>query len=326
MEKACREYRDSAKLGARLMVSSQALPGVGMKTLLLSNLLMEALNQPLPSGSVLSNSAEMPLLASAVEQMLARKNSAEVLAKIPDSSPIHKPLTRIAAARNSMQAARLTEFLASWLARRNLTRLQLDAIGLGAKLEGEGQAVRAFAHVCLFAKHAMDFRVWFLFVDQMEDLWRRDVTTALRRTRFLTDLRTLVDEALEGAPVAITLAWNTEVLISGSRVEENIEQRLQHDYLAIFSRMRDQVRISTLPEEHILPFATAYVDHAHSQFLAEKSGQREIPGYAKFTRALTGSIQLIQEAVPEYGRRPDRSLIARAWLDALRQWAERQVA
>ena len=91
----------------------------------------------------------------------------------------------------------------------------------------------------------MGFRVWFLFIDQMEDLWRRDVTTALRRTRFLTDLRTLIDEALEGCPVAVTLAWNTEVLIGGSRVAEDVEERLQRDYLAMFSRISNVVHISS---------------------------------------------------------------------------------
>src|SRR5258708_214831 len=155
MERACADYRDSENLGSRLMISSQTLVGAGMRTLLLSNLLLEALNQPLPSGNVQTNSAKMPLLAVAVEQMLSDKNTGIVLEGLPASSPIHKPLTRIAAARTTNEASRLTTLLSSWLARRNLTSGQLDSLGLGGKLEGEGQAVRAFAHVCRFAQKAM---------------------------------------------------------------------------------------------------------------------------------------------------------------------------
>ena len=328
MKKACGEYREGENLGPRLMVSSQTLVEAGMKTLLLSNLLLEALNQPLPSGNVQTDSAEMPLLAMAVEQMLASKNAHTILQNIPPSSPIHKPLMRIAAARNATDASRLTLLLSSWLARRNLTPGQLESLGLGGKLEGEGQAVRAFAHVCRFAKSAMDFRVWFLFVDQMEDLWRRDVTTALRRTRFLTDLRTLIDEALEGCPVAITLAWNTEVLIGGSRVAEDIEERLRRDYLALFSRISNVVHISTLPRKDLLPFAKAYIEYAHSIFLTDKAAARgkASSDTKNLESLLAQNFEAIEISIPSWGRRDnDGSVVARAWLDALRDWAESMV-
>jgi len=139
MERACADYRESESLGSRLMVSSQTLVGAGMKTLLLSNLLLEALNQPLPSGNVQTNSAEMPLFAMAVEQMLSDKNAQIVLEVLPPSSPIHKPLTRIAAARTTTEASRLTALLSSWLARRNLTTGQLESLGLVASLKGRGK-------------------------------------------------------------------------------------------------------------------------------------------------------------------------------------------
>jgi hypothetical protein len=321
MERACAAFRDAENLGPRLMLSSQTLVGSGMKTLLLSNLLLDALNQPLPSGSVATNAAEMPILAAAIEQMVSEKTFA-ILGKLPASSPILKPLTRIAASRNSAQTAILVQLLGAWLARRNLTRGQLDLLGLGNKLEGEGQAVRAFAHVCLFARLAMGFRVWFLFIDQMEDLWRRDVTTSLRRTRFLTDLRTLIDESLEGCPVAVTLAWNTEVLVGASRVEEDIERRLQHDYLAMFSRIQNVIHISTLPEAHLLPFAKAYVDYAHARHMAERGARGNEGQDGKFWRAIERERQGILARVADYGRRQNGALVARAWLDALREWAD----
>jgi hypothetical protein len=328
MERACAAYRESENLGPRIMVSSQTLVGAGMKTLLLSNLLLEALNQPLPSGNVQTNAAEMPLLAMAVEQMLVTKSSHIIQEDLPPSSPIHKPLTRIAAARNASEASRLTLLLSSWLARRNLTSGQLESLGLGGKLEGEGQAVRAFAHVCRFAMKAMGFRVWFLFIDQMEDLWRRDVTTALRRTRFLTDLRTLIDEALEGCPVAVTLAWNTEVLIGGSRMPEDVEERLQRDYLAMFSRISNVVHISTLPREHLLPFANAYIEYANSMFLADKGTpkSKEQLDANKFEKLLKRDFAQIESSIAPWGRREnDGSVVARAWLDALREWADNLV-
>jgi hypothetical protein len=324
MERACSEFRDGEKLGARLMVSSQTLVGTGMKTLLLSNLLLEALNQPLPSGNLQVNSTEMPLLGMAVERMLLDKNT-RVLEDLPATSPIRKPLTKIAAAKTGDDATRMTNWLASWLARRNLSRDQLEHLGLSGKLEGEGQAVRAFAHVCRFAKGVMGFRVWMLFLDQMEDLWRRDVTTALRRTRFLTDLRTLIDEALEGSPVAVTLAWNTEVLIAGSRVEEDVSDRLQRDYLALFSRVSKVVSISTLPQGHLLPFAAAYVEHANAIFKADKVASRGVdhPESTRFIALLDQNFDAIQTRIKPWGRRKnDRSVVARAWLDALREWAD----
>lgn len=223
----------------------------------------------------------------------------------------------------------MTTLLSSWLARRNLTSGQLESLGLGNKLEGEGQAVRAFAHVCRFAQKAMGFRVWFLFIDQMEDLWRRDVTTALRRTRFLTDLRTLIDEALEGSPIAVTLVWNTEVLIAGSRIAEDVEERLQRDYLAMFSRFSNVVHISPLPREHLLPFAYAYVDYAQAMFQADKTASkgRETPDAGKFKRLLEEGFLEIESRIEHWGLRPnDKSVVARAWLDALRDWADNLVA
>ena len=328
MERACEAYRESENLGSRLMVSSKTLVESGMKTLLLSNLLLEALNQPLPSGNVQTNSAEMPLLAMAVEQMLLDKSSHIVQEALPPSSPIHKPLTRIAAARSATDASRLTSLLSSWLARRTLTNRQLESLGIGGKLEGEGQAVRAFAHVCRFAKRAMGFQVWVLLIDQMEDLWRRDVTTALRRTRFLTDLRTLIDEALEGCPVAVTLAWNTEVLIAGARIAEDVEDRLRRDYLAMFSRISNVVHITPLPQENLLPFALAYTEHAKSVFRADKMAKGKDPtDPGRIERLLQKDFRAIQARIPSWGRRPnDGSVVARAWLDALREWADELVA
>lgn len=141
----------------------------------------------------------------------------------------------------------------------------------------------------------------------------------------MTDLRTLVDEALEGSPVAVTLAWNTEVLIGGSRVAEDVEDRLRRDYLAMFSRISNVVHISTLPHEHLLPFALAYVEHANLAFRADRGASRvgEAGDVKKFEARLEHDLGKIESGIPSWGRRPnDRSVVARAWLDALREWAD----
>jgi hypothetical protein len=145
----------------------------------------------------------------------------------------------------------------------------------------------------------------------------------------LTDLRTLIDEALEGSPVAVTLAWNTEVLIGGARVPEDVEERLRRDYLAMFSRISNVVHISTLPHDHLLPFALAYVERANSLFRADRSVSKsgDAADLNEFEARLKRDFGKIESSIAPWGRRTnDRSVVARAWLDALRDWAESWVA
>ena len=320
MERAIRDFRDAAHADEPVMVSYLPLTASGMKSLQLSNLLLETIAQQLPGDSRPSVPGEVPLLTAIAKAIRARKG-ASALKSLPTPSPLSRPLESIIEASSSDEATRLTSLTASWLMRRNLGRSDQEAIGVAGRLEAEGQAVRAFSHLCKIAHQLGRLRVWVLLVDQFEDLWRRDVTTALRRTRFLTDLRTLVDESLEGAPVAVTLAWNTEMVIGGARVDEDVETKLKQDYVALFTRIRDVIRIPLLPLDHALPFANAYIDSAYAQQSGNTVSKKD-----RLNSQLNKDFQSVLAMIDPIGKRQGGSLVARSWLDALRTWAEKLVA
>lgn len=327
IERACREYRDAQGLGAKLMVSSHTLTSAGMKSLMLSNLLLEGLSQPLPNPPAIPPESALPFVALLVEEIRDR-GVGDALDQLPQPSPIHPLFRRILEAKTDEEAWELAGLASAWISRRTISAAGMERLGVPGKLDSEGQAIRAFAHLCRLGQSLLGFRVWLVLIDQLEDLWRRDLTTPLRRTRFLTDLRTLIDEALEGAPVALTLAWNTEITVGGARISEDIESRLRHDYVALFSRVRDVVRVPTLPAEHALPFALAYVTRAQQEFRSVPRGEADdvvITRQRKFAQRLQRDVEEIRNAVAQHGTRPDGSLVARYWLEALRMWAENQV-
>jgi hypothetical protein len=317
MERALRGYRDTAHPDQWVMASYLPLTASGMKSLQLSNLLLETIAQPLPGEATTAAPGEVPLLSAVARALRAKRNPETHLKELPSPSPLLRPLQSIAKASTTDEAAELTSLTASWLMRRNLGRSEQVAIGVAGRLEAEGQAVRAFSHLCKIAHSTGRLRAWVLLIDQLEDLWRRDVTTALRRTRFLTDLRTLVDEALEGAPIGITLAWNTELVFGGTRVDEDIETKLRQDYVALFSRVREVVRIPMLPLEHALPFANAYIDYAFQQQTGSNASRKD-----RLVSQLAKDFQTVLGTIDPIGRRPGGSLVARAWLDSLRSWAD----
>jgi len=96
----------------------------------------------------------------------------------------------------------------------------------------------------------------------------------------------------------------------------------------MFSRISNVVHISTLPREHLLPFAIAYVDHANSSFRADKtaSKSKDPVDAEKFAGVLERDFAKIESSIAHWGRRGDGSVVARAWLDALRDWADNLVA
>ncbi|WP_156040797.1 hypothetical protein [Chondromyces apiculatus] len=97
-------------------------------------------------------------------------------------------------------------------------------------------------------------------MDQLEDLWRVGVISPGRRARFLTDLRSLIDLGLEGAPIAVLLAWNTEVTMG--------EDKLESEYQALWRRLGDPIDLPGLEAKDVWPFATEYLEHA--QTVSEK--------------------------------------------------------
>lgn len=193
----------------------------------------------------------------------AGRGSAEVLARMKASlrpgSPVRVPFFAALEATEKEPVV----WLSRWLRREYTTPAQRSKLGLSGVLQSEGEAVRAVADLMRLGHAAGVLRVWFILIDQLEELWRPDVITPTRRARFLTDLRHLVDEALEGAPTALLLAWNTTVeedLFSGP---PDVRNRMERDYRALWQRLGAPVDLPPLREEDVWPFALKYLDAAN---------------------------------------------------------------
>lgn len=169
---------------------------------------------------------------------------------IAPTSPIRIPFF---AAVNSQDDDALS-WLSRWLRREYTTPAQRAKLGVSAMLDSEGQAIRAVADLMRLARGANLLTVWFVLIDQLEELWRPGVITASRRARLLTDLRLLVDLAFEGAPIAILLAWNTHI-----DTTSQVGERLEHDYRALWQRLETQVDLPALRPDDVWPFAQAYL-------------------------------------------------------------------
>jgi len=214
------------------------------------------------------------------------------LDSLPSASPI----------RFTLEAEPSAETLALWLRGSPLTRKQLQAVG-GRTLDGEGERLRAVIHLLRVSASLGHTRVVLFLLDQLEDLERKEEVTALRRARFLTDLRIFIDEGLEGAPVALCTAWNTE--------GQAFMRTLEKQYPALASRLDNRATVPGLPQSHLIPFAQAYLKKAYESVPAAK---RRLQMDAKTASTLMGGLHQL----------PGGDLAPREWLDALRQWAERE--
>jgi hypothetical protein len=301
-------------------VSYHIVTGLGVRNLLLSNLLLEALQAPLPGQEESAGEGELPLLHKILEALHdeSREQDPEKhpLKALPRTSPLRAPLKKILLASNQGEVEQL---FSSWLMRRDLTRSALEQLGAHGRLEGEGEAVRAYSHVFRLARTALGFQVWIMLLDQIEDLWNNKEVTPLKRARFLTDLRTLVDEGLEGAPIVPVLAWNTEVSIAGKVSAIDIEEKVASEYRALSARLPKPIDLPMLLiNKHAYNFAASYV---------EAVGSARSDSKTQMLAVLQHEQGAILERVPERGngRIGDR-VNQRAWLDALRAWAEEPAA
>jgi hypothetical protein len=212
------------------------------------------------------------------------------LLELPSASPIRFPL-------ESQPSA---ETLALWLRGAPLTRKQLQAVG-GRTLDGEGERLRAVIHLLRVSALLGHTQLVLFLLDQLEDLERKEEVTALRRARFLTDLRIFIDEGLEGAPIALCTAWNTE--------GQAFMRTLEKQYPALASRLDNRATVPGLPQSHLLPFAQAYLDKAY-----DKKKVRPLQLDMKTASTLMASLKQL----------PGGDLAPREWLDQLRLWAERE--
>jgi hypothetical protein len=286
--------------GERVAGTYVTVTGAGARSLQLGTLLLEALRSSLPWQP--RGDSEMPF----VDALLAAKLPAGDIPGV--SGAVANALTRARAEKEGGRAFK------NWLAQRELSRKEQELLGVSGRLHGEGEAVRVFADLTRIGAKALKFRSWVLLIDQVEDLWRRDEVTPVKRARFLTDLRALVDEGLTGAPVALLVAWNTEV---GRALVDGL---LKQDYAALWSRFGDPIDLPRLGGEHAEPFAQAYIDAEHARFQARKHSQHN-PSNALRAALHAATPKLVAAARAKEGSLAT-GLIPRLWLDQLREWGD----
>lgn len=210
--------------------------------------------------------------------------------KLPSASPL-RPVMNVDVSPDT---------LALWLRGATLTRTQSQSIG-GRTLDAEGERLRAVIHLLRLAAQLNQVGLVVLLLDQLEDLERKAEVSPLRRARFLTDLRIFIDEGLEGAPIALCMAWNTE----GAQFMRSLNAQ----YPALASRISTRVTVPALPQGHLVPFAQEYLNHVY-----KNRKQRGLVFDAKVAAILTSSLTLL----------PGGDVPPREWLDQLRKWAERE--
>ncbi len=104
-----------------------------------------------------------------------------------------------------------SRLISRWLQRSPLAAAEAKLVGLHRKLDWEGELIGVVAELIRIAADVNVLRTFFLFVDQLEDLFR-PTFSELRRSRILTDLRGLVDEIdNKGTPIGLVLAWSPDI-------------------------------------------------------------------------------------------------------------------
>lgn len=290
-------------------VTRHTLTGGGARSLALSELLIEGLDS---IEDRFEEREQMTLL----DALFASPNASAAVAALPSSSPLRLPFRRIIDAKGQRRK-QLSDLCLKWICRVPLSRGDYSSLDVSGKIDAEGQSVRAIAHFFRTLREAGVLDTWLIMIDQIEDLFRREATTPMKRARFLTDLRTLIDEALEGAPLPLILAWNTA--ISGVDVSEQLRQQ----YVALFSRLAEIVDLPALPREYALPFANAYLEAARAEYAVQnpEDGPRASVPYVVFKRALERDVQKVVDEVAE----SSGGVMPRRLLAALRQWADRYI-
>lgn len=233
-------------------VLRRALTEEGMTRIVLAKLILQ--HTPLSDLEDQGGEPATRLLQDIVDAL--HKSAFALNDVLAEGSPLRAPLQVLQ--QSSNEDPNRVLWLSRWMRREYTTPAQRAKLGLSGVLESEGQAIRAIGDLLRLARAANIVQVWFVMIDQLEELWREGVITPSRRARLLTDVRLLVDQALEGAPIAVLLAWNTFASPSQS---SDVSEQMQRDYLALWQRLGNPVDLPLLKESDIWPFAEAYLNH-----------------------------------------------------------------
>lgn len=204
---------------------------------------------------------DLPLLSAIIKHVrrYTDRTAREIfLRQVGQSSPLYVPLSNVCETP-AAQLSEQTAWLANWLLRGAVSPTQRTKLGVSGPLEGEGAAIRATADLVRLGHATGTLQVWFILIDQLEDLWRATAISPGRRARFLTDLRLLIDQGLEGSPVALLLAGNSTTMGGDPHRDPLFEE-----YAALWRRMGNPVQLPGLRAEDIWPFAAKYLDEADS--------------------------------------------------------------
>lgn len=264
-------------------VLRRGLADEGMTRLVLANLILR--HTPLSDPEDQEGEPVTHLLQRIVEVL---HNSVFAINDVlAEGSPLRAPLQALQQSSNGDPKRVL--WLSRWMRREYTTPAQRAKLGLSGVLESEGQAIRAIGDLLRLARAADIVQVWFVMIDQLEELWRERVITPSRRARFLTDVRLLVDQALEGAPIAVLLAWNTT---PNAPQSDDTSEHMQRDYLALWQRLGDPVDLPLLRKSDIWPFAEAYLNHVG---VTEEALDEKKNLYGRLHQQSAGVLQSLQE-------------------------------
>jgi hypothetical protein len=283
------------KASGKSPVLCKALADEGMTRILLANLLLRYMPTP-ASGGADDREPGVGAIRAIVEHARESDDGDKLLSVLRDGSPVREPLSRLFSDSDDDDGV---VWFSRWLRREYTTSTQRMKLGLAGTIEGEGQAIHAVTDLMRVARAAGLVQVWFVMIDQLEELWREGVITPSRRARFLTDLRCLIDQSLEGAPVAILLAWNTTVSASSY---SDVGSQIKADYHALWQRLGQPIDIPQLTREQVWPFAEEYLRSAEVRS-SSKDGRKRL-----FDLLKAETKAVIEELDQESGRLGGSSL------------------
>lgn len=172
----------------------------------------------------------------------------------------------------------LAMYVSRWLQRSPLTSSQATRVGLHRRIDWEGELVKIIGDLFRLAEKSGVVKTFYLFVDQLEDLFR-PTFSELRRSRILTDLRGLVDEIDAGMPVGLLLAWTPEFNAAPISLGNEVDAQFRSKYEALYSRMRRRrVDLPLLKREDAFPFAEEWINALRNEAAFDASRQPDLTG------------------------------------------------
>ncbi len=145
--------------------------------------------------------------------------------------------------------------LSTWLRRGALTEAQARTLGVGRRLDWEGELIPVLAELLTLAREAELITTFFLFIDQVEDLFGPGIS-ATKRSRVLSDLRGLIDYIAAGAPIGLLVAATPDL----------VERSLTIAYPALATRLQQRrVDLPLLEQKYAEGFTETWLEPARVQ-------------------------------------------------------------